>query len=69
VPSCRSGQSACSAEAAVRSSIQVSSWLLCALQGPASARPKCGSDQTFGPVSAAVGRRADLLWQVSIGWS
>ena len=30
------------------------------LHGLASARPECGSDQTFGPVSTAVGRRADL---------
>jgi hypothetical protein len=38
------------------------SWLSSAVQSPTSAQPESGSDRTFGPVSTAVGRRADLPW-------
>ena len=48
---------------------QVCLWLEAALRSLASARPQHGSDRTFGRVSTAVGRRADLPWAASIGRS
>jgi hypothetical protein len=41
---------------------EVSSWLLSALHGLASARRQHRSDRTFGRVWTAVSRRADLRW-------